>query len=145
VREPVAAEDLGGDALVLADDPEEDVLGPDVVVTELERLPQRELEHLLGAGRERDVAGRDLVLARPDDLLDGVTDPHELDPEGLERLGAHAGALADQAEEDVLGPDVAVVQRPRLLLGEDDDAAGSVGESLEHVGIVPPLTRRCFR
>ena len=49
-------EHLGGDALALADEAEEDVLGADVVVAELQRLAQRELEHLLGAGREGDVA-----------------------------------------------------------------------------------------
>ena len=49
-------EHLGGDALALADEAEEDVLGADVVVAELQRLAERQLEHLLGAGRERDVA-----------------------------------------------------------------------------------------
>ena len=50
---------LGGDALALADEAEEDVLGTDVVVAELQRFPQRQLEDLLGARRERDVpAGR---------------------------------------------------------------------------------------
>ncbi len=43
-------EDLGRDALTFADQPEEDVLGADVVVAELERLPQRELEDLLRGG-----------------------------------------------------------------------------------------------
>ncbi len=47
---------LGGDALALADQPEQDVLGADVVVAELERLAERQLEDLLGARRERDVA-----------------------------------------------------------------------------------------
>ena len=51
-------EHLRGDAFALADEPEEDVLGADVVVAELQRLAQRELEDLLGAGRERDVARR---------------------------------------------------------------------------------------
>ena len=53
-------EHLRGDAFALADEPEEDVLGADVVVAELQRLAQRELEDLLGAGRERDVTRRRL-------------------------------------------------------------------------------------
>ena len=53
-------EHLGGHALALAHEPEQDVLGADVVVAELQRLAQRELEHLLGPRRERDVAGRRL-------------------------------------------------------------------------------------
>ncbi|GMA24599.1 hypothetical protein GCM10025864_23580 [Luteimicrobium album] len=33
----------------------------------------------------------------------------------------------------MLGPDVVVVQHPRLFLGEDDHPTGSVGETFEHV------------
>ena len=63
-RERVGAEfdeHLCGHALTLADEAEQDVLGPDVVVAELQRLAQREaLQHLLGPGRERDVPARAL-------------------------------------------------------------------------------------
>src|SRR4029077_13298694 len=54
-------EHLRGDALALTDQTEEDVLGPDVVVAELECFTQRELEDLLRAGRERDVTRRRLA------------------------------------------------------------------------------------
>src|SRR5947209_8771596 len=46
-------EHLGGDSLALADEPEQDVLGADVVVAELERLTQRELKDPLGPRCER--------------------------------------------------------------------------------------------
>jgi hypothetical protein len=59
---------LGGHAVALTDEAEQDVLGADVVVAELQRLPQRQLEHLLGPRRERDVPGRRL-LAPADDLF----------------------------------------------------------------------------
>jgi hypothetical protein len=39
---------LRSDTLALADEPEKDVFGSDGVVAELQRLPQRELENLLG-------------------------------------------------------------------------------------------------
>jgi hypothetical protein len=48
-----ADEHLGGHALALADQSQEHVLGADVVVSELERLAKRQLENLLGTGRER--------------------------------------------------------------------------------------------
>ena len=48
-----ADQHLGGHALALADQAEEHVLGADVVVAELQRLAQRQLEDLLGPGRER--------------------------------------------------------------------------------------------
>ena len=46
---------LGGDALAFADQAEQDVLGADVVVPELQRLAQRQLQHLLRPWGERDV------------------------------------------------------------------------------------------
>src|SRR5262249_36614962 len=87
---------LGGDALSLADEAEQDVLGADVVVTELQRLAERQLENLLGARGERDVTGGGR-LARSDDLLDLLTHAFERDVHRLERLGRDALALVDQA------------------------------------------------
>ena len=58
------AHDLHGHALVLTDQAEQDVLGADVVVVEPQRLAERELQHLLGPWRERDVPALRLALAR---------------------------------------------------------------------------------
>ena len=131
-------EDLGGDALALADQPEEDVLGADVVVAELERLAERQLEDLLGAGRERDVPGRRRA-ALPDDLLHLAAHGLERDAERLEGLGGDALTLVDQPEQDVLGADVVVVEEPSFLLGEHDDPSGPVGEPFEQVSLRPVL------
>ena len=109
-------EDLGGDAFALPDEAEEDVLGADVVVPELERLAEAQLEDLLGPGSEGDVAGRGL-LALPDDLDDLLADSGEADPEALERLGGDPLALVEETEKDVLGPDVVVVEEARPLPG----------------------------
>src|SRR5206468_7601261 len=125
-------EHLGRDAFSLTDQPEQDVLGADVVVTELERLAERQLQDLLGARRERDVTRRRrLTLA--DDLLDLLTHGVEVDVEAVERLGGNAFALVDQTEEDVLGPDVVVVEHPRFFLREDHDPSGAIREPLEHL------------
>ena len=129
-------EHLRGDAFALADQAEQDVLGPDVVVAELQRFAQRQLEHLLGAGRERDVARRGLP-AVADDLFHLGAHGLERDAERLECLGGNSFALVDQAEQDVLGPDVVVVEQARFLLGEDYDPSRSVGEALEQNE--PPL------
>ena len=124
-------QDPRGDALVLAHEPEQDVLGADVVVAERERLAQRQLEHLLRARRERDLARRDLVALADDPrdlrahLLDG-------DVERLEDARRETLLLAQQPEQDVLGADVVVLQRASLVLGEDDDLACSLGEAFEH-------------
>ena len=128
-------EHLGGDALALADEPEQDVLGADVVVPELQRLAQRQLQHLLGAGGEGDVAGRGL-LALADDLLDLLAHALQGDAQRLEGLGGDAFALVDQPEQDVLGADVVVVEHPGLFLGQDDHPPRAVGEPLEHSSLL---------
>jgi hypothetical protein len=93
--------------------------------------PQCQLQDLLGARRERDLAGGDL-LAGADDANDLGADALDGDVEGLEHPRGEALLLAQQPEQDVLGADVVVLQGPRLLLGEDDYLAGSLCESLEH-------------
>src|SRR5690606_34154863 len=128
-------EHLGGDALTLADEAEQDVLRADVVVAELERLAQAQLEHLLRAGRERDVAGG-LLLTLADDVLHLLAHGVERYAEGLEGLRGNAFALVDEAEQDVLRTDVVVVEHLRLFLGENDHATGTICEPLEHV--TPP-------
>ena len=107
------------------------MLGADVVVAELQRLAQRQLEDLLGPGREGDVAGRRRA-ALADDLLDLAAHGLERDPERLERLRGDTLALVDQTEQDVLGADVVVVEQARFFLRQHHDSAGSVGESFEH-------------
>ena len=107
------------------------MLGADVVVAELQRFAQGQLEDLFGAWREGDVTGR-LLLALADDVLDLLADRVERDAERLQRLGGDALALVDETEQDVLGADVVVVEHLGLFLGQDDDATCTVGESFEH-------------
>ncbi len=135
-------QDLGCDALTLADQAQQDVLGPDVVVTELQGLAQRELEYLLGARRERYVPGRGL-LALADDLLNLLPHRFQADAQRLQSLGRHALALVDQPQQDVLGADVVVVQHPGLFLSQDHNSPRPVGEPLEH--LVAPSRKRLGR
>ena len=124
-------QDARGDTLVLAHEAEQDVLGADVVVPERERLAQRQLEHLLGPRRERDLAGRDLV-ALADDARDLRAHLLDRDVERVEHARGEALLLAQQPEQDVLGADVVVLEGAGLVLCKDDDLAGALGESLEH-------------
>src|SRR6266700_3005130 len=120
------------DSFVLADETEQDVLGADVVVAERKRLTKRQLQDLLRARSERDLAGRDLV-ALADNPCDLCTDFLDRDVERLEDTGSEPLLLAQQAEQDVLGADVVVFQRARLVLSQNDYLAGSLGETFEHV------------
>jgi hypothetical protein len=125
-------QDLGADAVTLADEPEQDVLGADVVIPEPLRLAEREFEHLLGARGERDVLARP-DGALPDDLHDLLPDRVQADLQRAEGPRGQALGLAEQAEQDVLGADVVVAERPGFLLGLDHDPAGLVGEPFEHL------------
>ena len=86
---------------------EEEVLGADVVVTEGDRLAQRQLERLLAVRREGDVATdrhrRRLGLVEP--RLDVGAGHAEVS----QRLGGHALVVARQRMEQVLGADDRVV------------------------------------
>ena len=134
-------EHLGGDALALTDQAEQDVLGADVVVTEGQGLPQRQLEDLRGARSEGDVPGG-FLLALAGDLPDVLADRLQADPQRLKGLGGDAVALADQAEQDVLGADVVVTEHPGLFLSQDRNPPRPVGEPLEHLVAPSPSGRR---
>ncbi len=126
-------QDAGRDALVLAHEAEQDVLGADVVVSERQCLAQRQLQHLLGARRERDLAGRDLV-ALADDAGDLRAHLFDRDVERLEHARGKTFLFAQQTEQDVLRPDVVVLERSCLVLREDDDLARSLCKSLKQPG-----------
>ena len=123
-------EDLGADTLALASQPEQKVLGPDVALLKLQGLPERQLEDLPGPRREREVT-RLRGLASSDDLLDLLNGNPKRDVQRLKRFGSDASLFAEKGEQDVLGPDVVVIEHPRLFLGKDHDPSRLVGESLE--------------
>ena len=99
----------------------------------------RQLEHLLGAGRERDLPGRDLV-ALADDARDLGAHLLDRDVERLEHARGEPLLLAQQPEQDVLRPDVVVLESPRLVLCKDDDLTRILGKALEHApSLAAPL------
>jgi hypothetical protein len=71
--------------------------------------------------------------AVPDDLLDLRAHGFEGDVKRLERLGGDPLALVDQTQEDVLGPDVVVIEQTRFLLREHNHSTSPVGEALKHL------------
>jgi len=124
-------EDLRGHALTLTDESEQDVLGADVGVAELQSLTEGVLEDLLGPRGEGDVAGRGL-LALADDLLHLLADGCQGDVEVLEGLGGKPLALVDEAQQDVLGADVVVVEHAGFFLRQHHNPSGPICEPFEH-------------
>ena len=108
------------------------MLGADVVMAEAQRLAERQLQNLLRARRERDLAGGD--------FLPGSDDPHNLgtnavdrDLQRLKHACGQALLLAEQPQQNVLGPDVIVLERPGFFLRQHHNLAGSLCKSLEHM------------
>ena len=130
-RDAERLEDAGGDALALPDQPEEEVLGADVAVPELPRFIDRELDDLLRARRQGDLTRRGRGVTPADDEFDGGADLRELDAERIEDPCGDALAFPHQPEEQMLGPDVVVVEADRLVLSERQDALGPVVEAVE--------------
>src|SRR5690242_7285682 len=112
-------------------------------MAEAPRLIDGQLDDPLRTRRQADLADHRAITATDDELDRG---PHlgELDVHVLEHARRHALALADEAEQQVLGTDVVVVEALGLILGEGEDLSRSVGELVESVhGRVPGhCTRR---
>ena len=125
-------EHAGGDALAFADEAEQQVLGADVVVAQAASLVDGQLDDALGTRGQADLTD-DRAIAAADDELDGRADLGQLDVHVLEHACSHALALAHEAEEQVLGADVVVVEALRLVLRERQDLASAVGELVEPI------------
>ena len=128
-----ALEHARRDTLALAHEAEQKVLGPDVVMVEPARLVDGKLDHLLGTGRQPDLA-EDGAVTAPDDEFDGRANLAQLHPQVGEHLRGDAVPFPDQAQEQVLRADVVVVEPLRLLLSQCQDAASSLSELVESVG-----------
>ena len=140
---PERLEDAGGDPLALAHEPEQEVLRADVVVAESAGLVDGQLDDPLRPRGQAHLAD-DRSVAAADDELDGGPDLGQLDVHVLEDARRDALALADQAEQQVLGADVVVVEALGLVLREGQDLAGAIGELVEaiHPSRTPVLFRR---
>src|SRR5919108_659549 len=91
---------------------------------------QREFENLLRARRERNLPRRHLV-ALADDARNLGAHLLDRDVERFEHACCEPLFLPKEPKQDVLGADVVVLERSRLVLGKDDDLPGSFGEAFE--------------
>ena len=80
-----------------------------------------------------------VTMSGPDlhELFDFQADLAQIDVEVLENVGGDAGAFFDQAQQDVFGADVFVVEALRFLVGELHHLAGSVRETFIHGTLFP--------
>ena len=71
------------------------------------------------------------LLALPDDLDDLLSNRIEIDTEAFESARRNSLALVNEAEKNVLGTDVVVVEKACLLLSEHNHSASSVCKAFE--------------
>ena len=121
-----------GDAFALADQPQQQVFGADVVVAEQPRLFDGQLQHALGARRERNLADGERAAGALDHVLHRLLDLFEVQLELREHLGRDALALAHDAEQQVLGADVVVLEARRFVTRVVDDLAHALRETILH-------------
>jgi hypothetical protein len=125
-------EDLGRDRLALFHQTEQQVLGADVVVSELPRLLDGQLEYALGLWGERNLTKRQRLGEPGQSPLDFGLDRFQSQTETLQDRGGDAFAVTDQAEEDMLGSHEIVAESSGFFTCEDDDPSRPFGESLKH-------------
>ena len=113
-----ALEHAGGDAFALAQQAEQDVLGADVGMVEALGLLARQREHFLDARRVRDVADHLGLRAAADLLFDFHAHGLHVETHLLQHVDGNSLAEFDQAEEQVLGPDVIMVEAVGLFPGQ---------------------------
>jgi hypothetical protein len=131
--ESALVEDGGGNGLLLAENSQEDVLGPDIVVNEPFRLFGGESQNPLGFRGEWNLDGsRDLI---PDDdaAFDLLANALHRKMGLREDPARETFALANQSEQEVLGFDRVAAQLCGFIAREEDDPLGALGVSLEHV------------
>ena len=133
-----AREQPGTQSLLLSHQDKKDVLGADVVVSELESLTQRESRVFFASGVKWGRATRGLVAAWPQ-FLDPFAHVFGGYADILQGPRRHAFALMMRPSRRCSVPDAVVVEKARLFLGQDGTLQAAVGESFERG---PSLPRR---
>src|SRR5436190_126664 len=113
--EAVLPEDVSTHSLTFTRHAEGDVERRDHLVAESLGLPQRQLEHLLRPRRERDLAAR-LLVSASHDLDHPLSGGLQAESVASEHRADRVVVLADEAEQEMLGTDVVVLEHPRLFL-----------------------------
>ena len=129
---PLFHEDGRRDRALFAQDAEQQVLGADVVVQQPIGLFGGELQHALGFGAERDLdRGRDL-LAEHRAAFDFLADAFEGQVRAREDPARQPLALANQAQQQVLGLNRDAAELGGLVAGEEKHAPRSFRVAFEH-------------
>ena len=95
-------------------------------------------EDLLRQARAAGADAADVLVAEGTDFSVTV---RKGEVETLKDAGSKALLLAKEAKQNVLSADVVVLERARLVLGQDDDLPGTLSEPFEHPRAPFPVAR----
>ena len=129
---PLFHQDGGGNGSLLAQDAEQQVLGPDVVVEQPIGLLRRELEDTLGFGAERDFDRCRDLLAKHRPAFNFLADIFERQVGPGEDPAGQAFAFPNEAQQQMLGLDRNAPELACLVAGEEEHAPRSFGVPFEH-------------
>ena len=115
--------------------PEQDVLGADVGMIERLRFLARQREHLLHARRVGNVADHLGLRAGADLLLDFHPHRFEIEPHFLQDVDGDALPELDQAEQQMLGADIVVVEAVGFFSGKSQDLLGARSEVIHRLSL----------
>ncbi len=132
-------EHAGGDAFAFAEQAEQDVLGADVGMVERLGFLAGERQDFLDARSVGNVADHLGLGTGADLFLDLHADGFQIEPHFLEDVDRHALAELDQAEQQVLGADVIVVEPVGLLAGQCQYLLSSRSKIIHHLFLLLPL------
>ena len=127
-----AFENTGGNTFALAQQSKENVLGAHVRMVEAFGLLACKRKHLFNARRVRDVPDHLGLRTAADLLLD--LQPHGLHVEThlLQHVDGNTLAELDQAEEQMLGPDIIVIEPISLFASQGQHLLRSGSEIIHH-------------
>ena len=132
---PLFHEDGRRDRALLAQDAQEQVLGPDVVVQQAVGFLGGVLQDALGFGAEGDFdRGRDL-LAKHGPAFDFLANAFEGEVRAGENAAGQTLALANQPEEEMLGLNRDAAELTRLVPREEKNPPRSFRIAFEHPGL----------
>ena len=115
------------------------MLRPDVVVTQLPRLFNGELQDPLRLGSERNLAERQRFREAGERTLNLRLHRFQTQPEPLQDRRGDTFPVADETEKHVLGADEIMPEPSRLFPSEDNDPSRPFGEPFKHWS-TPPLS-----
>ena len=129
---PLFHEDGRGHRALLAEDAEQQVLGPDVVVQQAIGFFRGKLQHALGFRAERDLDRRRHLLAEHGAAFDFLADVFERQVRARENPAGEPLAFANQAQKEMLGLNGNAAELAGLVAGEEEYSPGPFGVPFEH-------------